>query len=433
MGSGKKAERHYGEYISPHSVGQRESTEGRESPITTINHVTHPKTGEILAHAGSRVIPISGTRRVDEQGQHSSMFHVQHKDGSSSKVRIPHGNLKTETEKTGRHVDEHAVIRMWNHFSSSGRTHATPEEHIEHMHKEISKAESDSNHPLHISKVDKSEFTHGVNGYGDGGSSSVRERAHQTYHKNLRDAAHTIASMSRHPDFRHHWKSGDTLEGAGRTRPELSDTYKKAGVKGAGATSKSDVITVKVRNRKTGQEYKGVKTVSLKQGGGSQLMSSSPAEFEAIYTHALNKAFGKNLSEARTLTYRQAMEHIKRIRQHLERGEHEHADRLIGELHDHLDKKGLLRHVAEEALTGRGKFKGVEGTATHIATIGKGGEVSKADDYLDRHMQYMKRPRATKGKHGEGTTAVRLDTPKIPKNKIVKKVIAKKIPKKPRR
>lgn len=421
MGSGKKADRHYDEYISPHSVGQRESPEEKDSPITTIKHVIHPETGKVLAQPDSRVTPIAGTKKVDERGQHSSMFHVKHPDGSTSKVRIPHGNLKTETEKTGKHVDEHAVIKAWNHFSSSPSTHRTPEEHVAHMHSEIDKAEKDEKgkHPLAIERADKSEFTHGVNGHGDSGSTEVRARARKTYYGNLRDAAHTISSMSRHPDFKNHWKAGDTLEGAGRSRPELSDTYKNAGVKGAGATSKSDVITVKVKNKKTGQEYKGVKTVSLKQGGGSQLMSSSPAEFEAIYTHALHKTFGKHLTEARALTHKQALAHVKRIREHLERGEHEHADKLIGELHDHLDKKGLLRNVAEEALTGRGKFKNVEGTATHIATIGKGGKISKADDYLNSHMQYMKRPRATKGKHGEGTTAVRLDTPRIPKKKVV--------------
>lgn len=84
----------------------------------------------------------------------------------------------------------------------------------------------------------------------------------------------------------------------------------------------------------------------------------------------------------------------------------------------------FTKAIHHEAITGTGKFKTKEGTATHVVTIGKNAAVHRVDDFLDEHHDYMKIPRATKGKHGEGSTAVRLDTPKIPKR--IKKFIKRK-------
>jgi hypothetical protein len=86
----------------------------------------------------------------------------------------------------------------------------------------------------------------------------------------------------------------------------------------------------------------------------------------------------------------------------------------------------FTKAVHHEAITGTGKFKTKEGTATHVVTIGKNAAVHRVDDFLDEHHDYMKTPRATKGKHGEGSTAVRLDTPKIPKRVIKLKLVKKK-------
>lgn len=83
-------------------------------------------------------------------------------------------------------------------------------------------------------------------------------------------------------------------------------------------------------------------------------------------------------------------------------------------------KNLFLRAVHHEAITGQGKFKTEDGTATHVVTIGKNASVHRVDDFLNEHHEFMKTPRASKGKHGEGSTAVRLDTPKKPKRRIVK-------------
>jgi hypothetical protein len=293
------------------------------------------------------------------------------------------------------------------------------------MHDEIERSKSNPEHPLHISKADKKEFVHGVNGLEDAGSSAVRERAAASYHKNLRDAAHSIRAMASHPDFKNHWKNGDTLDTAGRTRPELSDLYRESGVKGAGATSKGDAITVKMKS-KTGK-HKGIKAISLKQGGSSQLMSSSPAEFRAIYTHAVGQIHGHDGKKPMSPEHQKHQKRVEDIRKHLESGDHVTAQTKLAKLHKDLDSSGLNREVHKEAITGNGKFKGDEGKATHVVTIGKDAKVRSVNEFMDEYEPHFKQPRATKGKHGEASTAVRLDTPKKPKKAAVTPAVRERV------
>jgi hypothetical protein len=231
--------------------------------------------------------------------------------------------------------------------------------------------------------------------------------------------------MASHPDFKDHWKNGDTLDTAGRTRPELSDLYKESGVKGAGATSKGDAITVRIKS-KTGK-HKGIKAISLKQGAGSQLMSSSPAEFRAIYTHAVNQIHGHDGKKPMSPEHQKHQKRIEEIRKKLDSGDHEGAQVKLAKLHKDIDDSGLNREVHKEAITGNGKFKGDEGKATHVVTIGKDAKVSSVGEFMDEYEPHFKQPRASKGKHGDTSTAVRLDTPKKPKRVAVTAEVKKKV------
>lgn len=326
-GSGKHAERHTSKYIAPIAISNKSSPNEVSSNLSLIKAMRNEK-GKTIAQPGSKLVPIKGTTR-EIDGKYHSDFHVVHKDGSSSKLTLPHTSVNVESDKSGRHVDEHAVIRAWNHFSEhfDGKKPS-----LEEMHSEIENARRDPSHPLHIKNVPKSEFIHGINGHDDAGSEEVRKRAENTYYNNMRNASHTISALANHPDFKSHWKNKDVFEGAGRSQPELSDLYKESGVKGAGATSKADVITV--RSRKPG--YKALKLISLKDEKGSQLMSSSPAEFEGIYRHALRKHMeAGHITQAEHDTH---IKTIKRIRTHLENGDHEKADAALQSLHNRLDK-----------------------------------------------------------------------------------------------
>jgi hypothetical protein len=327
-GSGKDAERHFAKYISPIAVAATGGKPTEASSNLSLSKDIRDHKGKTVAQKGSKLVPIKNTTRQIEGILHSD-FHIIHPDNSTTKITIPHTNVSVESEKSGKHVDEHAVIRTWNHFSD----HYNGEQPtVEEMHSEIDRAKSDPSHPLHISNIPKKEFTHGINGYGDGGSEEVRKRAENTYYNNMKNAAHTIHAMAKHKDFKSHWQNKDILEGAGRTQPELSDLYKESGVKGAGATSKADVITIRSRS----PEHKALKLISLKDEKGSQLMSSSPAEFEGIYRHALHRMkeeghITQNQHDAHTKT-------VKQIRQHLDNGNYQHADSMIQQLHEKLDK-----------------------------------------------------------------------------------------------
>ena len=422
-GTGPKGERHAEEYITPHEIAPRGDHRSSDSPLSLISSFKHPKTGKPIP-AGTRLVPIRGTRQTGNKGALSSKFHAVDENGNSTKIDVPHSRVQTETSISGKHNDEHGVIRAWNHFSS---THGGKVPALEHMHDEIERARNDPEHPLHISKADKKEFVHGVNGLGDSGSSAARERAAASHNRNLRDAAHSIRAMASHPDFKNHWKNGDTLDTAGRTRPELSDLYKESGVKGAGATSKGDAITVRVKS-KTGK-HKGIKAISLKQDGGSQLMSSSPAEFRAIYTHALRQIHGHDGEKPMSPEHQKHQKRVEDIRKHLESGDHVSAQKKLAKLHKDLDDRGLNREVHKEAITGNGKFNGDEGKATHVVTIGKNAAVSSVGKFLDEYEPHFSQPNARAGKRGPGTnsTAVRLETPKKPKIAAVTSDVRQKV------
>lgn len=443
---GEDAKRHTEQYVKPNAVDASD-TSGLHLRFLGKSKLSLPSemkddSGKTIPK-GSKLVPIKGSHRVDSEGVHHSSFHVLHPNGRTvSRIsKLPHHKVAVENNKSGKHNDEHAVMKVWNHFSSNA--HKGPDvsdvdglAHIRHMHNEIEKARFDKDHPLHISKTKKSEFVHGLNGHNDGASEETTKRAEDTYYNNLKKAAYTINKMANHKDFKHHWKNKDILTGSGRTRPELSDNYKNEGVRGAGATSKSDVITI--RSREKG--HKALKLISLKDEKGSQLMSSSPAEFSAIYKHAL-----KRHHEAGHISRKDYDDHvatIDKIKEHLKKGDHVTANSTLKKLHEKLgggrdratgklkDHK-FSRAVHHEAITGEGKFKTKEGTATHVVTIGKNASVDRVGDFLDKHEGEgnLQEARAGTGKHRGTSTAVRLDTPKSKSEKIknvIKKVLGRK-------
>jgi hypothetical protein len=133
-----------------------------------------------------------------------------------------------------------------------------------------------------------------------------------------------------------------------------------------------------------------------------------------------------HISKAEYDTHTKKNGTIDRIVSHLENGDHQKANVALQGLHKKLDsgskkKNEFLKSVHREAISGEGKFKTKEGTATHVVTIGKDASVHSVDDFLEQHHPYMKTPQARMGKHGAGSTAVRLDTPKKSKRILRKK------------
>lgn len=384
----KTGDRHVEKYVNPYLPGKE-----RHAPDTHVLEADHeniPK-GSKLTIKGKKVI--------------KGVTHV-YAVPSGKKVgkHIPLSKIRKPSDIDGKHNEEHAVKRLWNHFSS--RDSLTKKKMtLDDMHKEIDAAQKDRNHPLHIRHAEDHEFAGKISGNNTrAGTQESRKRAKSTYYQNLKDASHTIHAMRNHPDFQSHWKNGDTLEHSGKAKPELSDHYKSHGVRGTGATSKGDALILKSKGK-----TKGIKAISFKKTGGSQLMSSSPAEFHAIYSHAMKQAgihSEDNLAK------------LKKARTHLEKGEHEHANKIVQGLHDkHPD---LIHHVTHEALTGHGKFASDDGRATHVAEIGKNAKVMTTKEFIDAHHEPISRlrPRVRASKHGGTQSTVSLETPKLKKTKV---------------
>lgn len=384
--------RHTEKYVDPYLPGKE-----KHGPETHALEADHDgiKKGTRITIKGKKVI--------------NGITHVHAVPAGGTKpVHIPINKLRKPSDKDGRHNEEHAVKKVWNHFSSKdAKTKKGLELH--HMLGEIDKAEKDESHPLHIKNAEDHEFAGRVSGNDESkGDTGSRDRAKKSYYQNLRDAAHTVHAMKNHPDFHDHWKDGDTLEHSGKAKPELSEHYKKHGVRGAGATSKGDALILKSK-----KGTKGIKAISFKKTGGSQLMSSSPAEFHAIYSHAAKKA---------KINTPENIKKLEKARQHLEKGEHEKANKIVQKLHD--DHPHLIHHVTEEALTGNGKFKTDDGRATHVAEIGKDAKVMTTKEFMKSHHDVISksRPRVRASKHGGTQSTVSLETPKLPKRPVAKEV-----------
>ena len=376
--SSKDGQRHIEKYIKPYLPGG--DLHGSDTHTLEKDH------GDLKK--GTK-LTLTGFYHDEKTGKtHVTARHA----GSKKSVSIPMSSIRKPSQKDGKHNEEHAVKHMWNHFSSKGEDVPS----VEDMHAEIEKAKTDRNHPLHIRHREDHEFSGKISGNNARvGTKESRQQAKQTYYQNLRDAAYTVHALANHKDFRSHWKNKDKIEHAGKAKPELSDHYKSKGVRGTGATSKGDALII--RSSKGGG--KGVKALSFKKTGGSQLMSSSPAEFHAIYHHAL-KANPKNLKK------------LEIARRHMEKGEHEKANKIVQDLHDRHPH--LIHHVTREALTGNGKFANAEGRATHVASIGKDAEVWTTDDFMHDHKDEISklRPRVRGSKHGGTKSTVSLETPK---------------------
>jgi hypothetical protein len=380
--SSKDGQRHIEKYIKPYLP--KGDLHAPDTHTLEKAHGDLPK-GTKLTLTGFHVDEKTGKTHVT--ARHS---------GSKKEVSIPASSIRKPSQKDGRHNEEHAVMHVWNHFSSKGGEHPS----VEDMHAEIEKAKTDRNHPLHIRHRADHEFSGKISGNNKRvGTKESRKQAKQTYYQNLRDAAHTVHALANHRDFRSHWKNKDKIEHAGKAKPELSEHYKSKGVRGAGATSKGDALII--RSSKGGS--KGVKALSFKKTGGSQLMSSSPAEFHAIYHHALKQM--KKDSH-------QNLKKLETARNHMEKGEHEKANKIVQDLHE--KHPHLIHHVTHEALTGNGKFANPEGRATHVASIGKDAQVWTTDDFMydHRHEISKLRPRVRGSKHGGTKSTVSLDTPK---------------------
>lgn len=372
-GQGPNAARHFAKYVEPWLPGNSRYGESGH------------KLASAVKHHGSSIPAGTNIKITGYSGQSGGVHHINVETEHGEALTIPVNKLRKlhVAGKRGQpdYTDEHALTRVWNHFLANKKS-ALSNEH--EMMSEIHKAKTDPNHPLSFEKAPHEGFT--------GGQKGEEHRA--AYFREMENGARTVSDMSHHPDFKKAISEGEPARVLGRERHKLSPTYHEAGVRGTGATSKTDIkIGSNKISLKKGEntpsvitkanDITGIRPIFTKGKQGheesplvmriigrkAQIASSGPGEFKAIHHHVINN-LGLSAEESAN-----AKEKINKIADIMRTGgrEHQRKKAEISSIYDDLHKKygpKFGQMVTREAATGEGKFqdKNSEGTATHIIT-----------------------------------------------------------------
>lgn len=299
--------------------------------------------------------------------------------------------------KAPTYNDEHAHANVWNHMVDKGIAHDK-----EAMLKELQKAKKDKKHPLHFDNASPEGFIGGE-----------KTSAHQeSYYNEIETAVHTIHALAQRPELRAAIKGQHRAVVQGGARGELSELWKKHGASTSGATSKADISIVNLRNPKA----KGIK-LSMKKGGGSQLMSAGPEETSAVHEHAVidmlanHPSYKKLSADQKYEIHNKVMTAMKTVSKHLNGMKtatrdqmYKHRDaaqKAIDKIHD--EHPELNNYVRKEATTGIGKF-GADSpySASFLVTSAAGKKEAKVQ-HADEIDYSGPRPRVSLPK-GEGRT-----------------------------
>ena len=292
-----------------------------------------------------------------------------------------------ESAAKSSYSDEHAHAEVWNHMINKGIAHDK-----DAMLKELDKAKTDTNHPLHFNNISVDGFK------GKRKTPDSRD----SYHSELETAVHTVHALATHPDFARAVKERHVAKVMGGDRGTVSDTWKKHGAM-QGAVSKSDLVI----SREGSNKAEGIR-LSMKKGAGSQLMSGGPEENKAVHDHAARDMLNthpayRNLSKARKdEIHSKIMSHMDTVTEHLNamktspRDTWEHhrkkAQAALDAAHDAHPE--LNYFVRKEATTGQGKFgRDTPHAASYLVKSGSGSSGTKVV-HVDQHDYVGPRPRA---------------------------------------
>lgn len=282
-------------------------------------------------------------------------------------------------EKVGAYSDEHAHARVWNHMTSLGIAHDKKA-----MIAEFNKAKKDKKHPLHFDNAKDHE------GFVGGKKTAAHKEA---YHREHENAIHTVHALATHPEFKSAVKGKHQARVMGASSGELSPLWKSHGAKNA--TSKADIAIINPKSEKG----EGIR-ISMKKGGGSQLMSAGPEETAAVYHHAANEMLNthpdyKKLPEKKKKEIHAGiMAHVATIGKSLNAMKTAPREKLAGHKNKaqnaidtvHNEHPSLNHFIRKEATTGKGKFgEGSPHAASYIvkSAAGKKEPVVKNVDDMD--------------------------------------------------
>ena len=279
-------------------------------------------------------------------------------------------------EKLNKTHDEDSQSKLWNYFiANSENTKVRDlildgeiEKAEKEIKKEVEKAKGDSNHPLNFKNAGDEEFAKAI-----GRQSSDEE----PYNKFLDDSVSGLMALAGQKKLKSAVEKGLPTRVTGSGTAELSKKFKSAG--GVDRTPKGDLEVYDPDNSK----YRV--GISMKKGAGAQLASAEGGEIKGMYKVAA-KEYVKKFHGDKTKEERQKIE--KEIMNDAERlSAIGRLQKSSGEAQDVNKQKQSLKNVSQGisdrlldkypqferllsqvATTGKGKFKGNQGTAGIVLT-----------------------------------------------------------------
>jgi hypothetical protein len=289
--------------------------------------------------------------------------------------------------------EEHVLVHAWNHLVGKGKI-KHGEDNSKTISKELNKAETDKDHPLHFSNAKN------VSGMIRNTDAKPKE-INNSYHRALKHAGSTINTWAQHPLMKKSIEEKHIARVVGSEKGDVSDTWHRHGAdKGATRTSKADVI---IKSPKAKEGEKGI-NLSLKQAGGSMLLGAAVNENRALHDHAAQQMiktdFAHKSQKEKDSIHSEVMAHaddIGKIQKQLKVSktpDDQKVLRINGNKKIqkfHAKYPTLNYHLRKEAATGMGKFDGSGHSAHFFATTAteKGG--ATINHHTDKDMENIYR------------------------------------------
>ena len=301
-------------------------------------------------------------------------------------------------EKLNKTHDEDSQSKLWNYFIANSKNTKVRdlildgeiEEAEKEIKKEVEKAKGDSNHPLNFKNAGDEEFAKAT-----GRQSSDEE----PYNKFLDDSVSGLVALAGQKKLKSAVEKGLPTRVTGSGTAELSKKFKSAG--GVDRTPKGDLEVYDPDNSK----YRV--GISMKKGAGAQLASAEGGEIKGMYKVAA-KEYVKRFHRDKSKEERQKIQ--KEIMNDAERlSAIGRLQKSSGEAQDVNKQKQSLKNVSQGisdrlldkypqferllsqvATTGKGKFKGDQGTAGIVLT---GKNKSKEATAKSAEQQKSAKPR----------------------------------------
>lgn len=316
-------------------------------------------------------------------------------------------------EKLNKTHDENSQSKIWNYFiANTNNTKIRDlilskdfEEAEKEIKKEVEKAKKDPDHPLNFNNAGEEEFAK-----AQGRETSDEE----PYNNFLDDSVSGLLALSKQKKLRGAIEKGFPSRVTGSGAADLSKKFKTAG--GVDKTPKGDL---EIYNPDNPKDRRGI---SMKKGAGAQLASAEGGELKGMYKIAAQKFVkrfhGDKTKEERQKIEKEIMDDAERLSAigRLQKTAEDAPDtdkqkQSLKDVSQGISDKLLDKYpqferlLSQVATSGKGKFKGDEGTAGIVLT---GKNKDKEASAKPSEQQKSARPRLAlpKGRNRPGNLKI---------------------------